>query len=98
MIKLTQSTLDKLEELLILGGYKVRTEKGNFKSGSCIVEHSKLIVLNKFSPVETKVGFLVDAIQKLELDTSAMDEKYLKFLEEVKTTVISSNINSDQSA
>lgn len=89
MIKLTQSTLDKLEELLVLGGYKVRTEKGNFKSGSCIVEHSNLIVLNKFSPVETKVGFLIDAVQQLELDTSMMDERYLKFLDEVKTTVIS---------
>ncbi len=98
MIKLTQSTLDKLEELLILGGYKIRTERGNFKSGSCIVEHSKLIVLNKFSPVETKVGFLVDAIQRLELDTTAMDEKYLKFLEEVKTTVITNTVAAGQSS
>ncbi len=89
MIKLTQSTLDKLEELLILGGYKVRTEKGNFKSGSCIVEHSKLIVLNKFSPVETKAGFLIEAVQHLELDTSMMDERFLKFLDEVRTTEIS---------
>ncbi len=88
MIKLTQSTLDKLEELLVLGGYKVRTEKGNFKSGSCIVETSKLIVLNKFSPVETKVGFLIEAVQQLDLDQSMMDERYLKFLEEVKSTVL----------
>ena len=88
MIKLTQTTLDKLEELLVLGGYKVRTEKGNFKSGSCIVETSKLIVLNKFSPVETKVGFLIEAVQQLELDQSMMDERYLKFLEEVKSTVL----------
>ena len=89
MMKLTQATLDKLEELLILGGYKVRTEKGNFKSGSCIVEHSKLIVLNKFSPVETKAGFLIEAIQQLELDVSMMDEKFLKFLEDVRSTEIS---------
>jgi hypothetical protein len=88
MIKLTQATLDKLEELLILGGYKVRTEKGNFKSGSCIVEHSKLIVLNKFSPVETKVGFLIEAIQKLDLDVSMMDDRYLKLLSEVRAAEI----------
>ncbi|TAH41591.1 MAG: hypothetical protein EYC69_08120 [Bacteroidetes bacterium] len=88
MIKLTQSTLDKLEELLILGGYKVRTEKGNFKSGSCIVETSKLIVLNKFSPVETKVGFLIEAVQQLDLDQSMMDERFLKFLQEVRSTVL----------
>ncbi len=88
MIKLTQATLDKLEELLILGGYKIRTEKGNFKSGSCIVEHSKLIVLNKFSPVETKVGYLIEALQYLQLDVTMMDEKYLKFLDEVRSTPI----------
>jgi hypothetical protein len=85
MLKLTQSTFDKLEELLLLGGYKVRTEKGNFKSGSCIVEQSKLIVVNKFSPVETKVTFLMEAIRVLNLDESLMDERYLKLLQEVRT-------------
>lgn len=84
MLKLTQSTFDKLEELLLLGGYKVRTEKGNFKSGSCIVEQSKLIVVNKFSPVETKVTFLMEAIRILDLDESLMDERYLKLLHEVR--------------
>ena len=98
MIKLNQSTFDKLEELLILGGYKVRTEKGNFKSGSCIVEHSKLIVLNKFSPVETKVGFLIEAVQQLELDTTVMDERYLKFLEEVRSTVLTNSAASQDPA
>ncbi|MFM8433230.1 MAG: hypothetical protein ACKOQ6_07870 [Bacteroidota bacterium] len=84
MLKLTQSTLEKLEELLVLGGYKVRHEKGNFKSGSCIVEQSKLIILNKFTPVETKVSFLVEAIRSLTLDESLMDERYLKLLTEVR--------------
>ena len=84
MLKLTQSTLEKLEELLVLGGYKVRHEKGNFKSGSCIVEQSKLIILNKFTPVETKVTFLMEAIRALTLDESLMDERYIKLLTEVR--------------
>jgi hypothetical protein len=84
MLKLNQSTFDKLEELLILAGYKVRTEKGNFKSGSCIIEQSKLIVVNKYSPVETKVTFLMDAIRVLDLDTSLFDERFLKLLDDVR--------------
>lgn len=84
MLKLNQSTFDKLEELLVLGGYKVRTEKGNFKSGSCIIEQSKLIVVNKYSPVETKVAFLMDAIRQLELDQSMFDERYTKLLNDVR--------------
>ena len=84
MIKLNQSTFEKLEELLVLGGYKVRTEKGNFKSGSCIIQQSKLIVVNKFSPVETKVTFLMDAIRQLELDQSMFDERFTKLLTYVR--------------
>ncbi|MFM2208100.1 MAG: hypothetical protein RL213_2075 [Bacteroidota bacterium] len=84
MLKLNQSTFDKLEELLILAGYKVRTEKGNFKSGSCIIEQSKLIVVNKYSPVETKVTFLMDAIRVLDLDTSLFDERFTKLLSDVR--------------
>ena len=42
MIKLTQHSLDKIEELLTIAGYKVRNEKGNFKSGSCVIESSKM--------------------------------------------------------
>ena len=88
MIKLTQHTLDKLEEMLILAGYKVRNEKGNFKSGSCVVEASKLIVLNKFAPVEAKVGYLVEAIRGMQIDETLLDEKSLKLLQEVRQSEI----------
>ncbi|MFN8164955.1 MAG: hypothetical protein U0X76_01975 [Bacteroidia bacterium] len=88
MIKLTQHTLDKLEEMLILAGYKVRNEKGNFKSGSCVVEASKLIVLNKFAPVESKVGYLVEAIRGMQIDETLLDEKSLKLLQEVRQSEI----------
>ncbi|MBL0104020.1 MAG: hypothetical protein IPP51_09875 [Bacteroidetes bacterium] len=88
MIKLTQHSLDKIEELLTVAGYKVRNEKGNFKSGSCVIESSKMIVLNKFAPVEAKVGYLVEAVQNLELDESLFDEKNLKLLQEIRQTEI----------
>ncbi len=88
MIKLTQHTLDKIEDLLTQAGYKVRNEKGNFKSGSCVMESSKIIVLNKFATVETKVGYLIEAIQGLELDDSLFDEKNIKLLHEIRQTEI----------
>jgi hypothetical protein len=84
MIKLTQHSLDKLEEMITLAGYKVRHEKGNFKSGSCILEASKMIVLNKFAPVEAKVTYLVEAIRQLTIDESLLDEKNLKLLTEAR--------------
>jgi len=88
MIKLTQHTLDKLEELFSQAGYTIRNEKGNFKSGSCLIETSKIIVLNKFSTVETKVAFLVESLHKIALDETLLDEKMIKFFHELKQTEI----------
>lgn len=87
-MKLTQHTLDKIEDLLTMAGYKVRNEKGNFKSGSCLIDTSKIIVLNKFAPVESKVSYLIEAIQGLTLDESLLDEKNLKLLQEIRQTEI----------
>src|SRR5258708_4943170 len=88
MIKLTQHSLDKLEDLLVQAGYTVRNEKGNFKSGSCLIESSNVIVLNKFAPVEAKVTYLIEAIRKLALDETLLDDKHKKFLQEVIETNI----------
>jgi len=88
MMKLTQHTLDKIEDLLTMAGYKVRNEKGNFKSGTCQIETSKIIVLNKFAPVEAKVSYLIEAIQGLNLDETLLDEKNLKLLQEIRQTEI----------
>ena len=88
MIKLTQHSLDKLEELLVMAGYTVRNEKGNFKSGSCLIETSNIIVLNKFAPVEAKVTYLIEAIHEINIDESLLDEKNKKFLQQVKEATI----------
>lgn len=88
MIKPTQHTLDKLEELFMQAGYNIRNEKGNFKSGSCLIEASKIIVLNKFSPVETKVSFLIESLPKIQIDESLLDDKNRKFFLELKQTEI----------
>ena len=88
MIKLTQHSLDKLEELLIMAGYTVRNEKGNFKSGSCLIESSNVIVLNKFAPVESKVAYLIETIRDMNIDESLLDDKNRKLLQQVRETQI----------
>ena len=84
MIKFTQTSFEKLQELVTLAGYTVRHEKGNFKSGSCIIEAGKLIVLNKFAPIETRMTFLISALQKFNIDESLLDERRLSFLKDVR--------------
>lgn len=84
MIKLNQHSLDKLEELLVNAGYTIRNEKGNFKSGTCLLESSNVIVLNKFAPVEAKVTYLLEIIRDLNLDENILEEKSRKFLQQIR--------------
>ena len=84
MIKLNQHSLDKLEELLVNAGYTIRNEKGNFKSGTCLLESSNVIVLNKFAPVEAKVTYLLEIIRDLNLDENILEENSRKFLQQIR--------------
>ena len=66
MAKLTPQYLKKLEEHLLESGYEVRYEKGNFKNGYCLLESKKLVMVNKFSAMETRCSALLEIINLLE--------------------------------
>jgi hypothetical protein len=65
MAKFTPAYLKKLEEVLEQSGYDVRYEKGNFKSNFCILEDKKVVVINKFSVLESRIQSLLEIIQSL---------------------------------
>ncbi len=76
---MTNHTLEKLEQLFDALGYKIRYEKGNFKSGSCVLEHSKVVVINRFSNLEGKIQAMVNLLRRENTDISAFDEKQKQF-------------------
>lgn len=78
-ISMTNHTLEKLEILLKELGYKLRYEKGNFKTGSCVIENSKIIVVNKFSNLESKITALIELVKTLNVDDSILTEKQKAF-------------------
>lgn len=84
----TQHTLDKLELLLKTLGFKLRYEKGNFKTGSCVLENNKMIVVNKFSNLESKINALAELLQRTDADDSLLDDKQKAFLYMLKQTKI----------
>ena len=86
MLTLTTHTLEKLETLLRTAGYKVRYEKGNFKTGACMLLSSKVVVVNKFSNLESKIHAIVELIRELEVDYNLLDEKQVAFLHQIKQT------------
>jgi len=86
MLTFTTHTLEKIELLLKSAGYKVRYEKGNFKTGACLLLASKMIVVNRFSNLESKILSLAELLRELEIDHNLLDDKQITFLQQLKQT------------
>jgi len=83
MIKYTNQFLTKLEDLIAESDYILRYEKGNFKSGYCLLKEQKIMIVNKFFTTEGKINALFEILKNLELDTTRFSEKSLKLYEEL---------------
>lgn len=90
-IKYTNYFLNKLEDVFAESDYHLRYEKGNFKSGYCVLKDTKIVIVNKYYTTEGKVNCLVDIIRELELESEAMSDKNRKMYEELSSTEIRSN-------
>lgn len=88
MIKYTNQFLTKLEDLIAESDYILRYEKGNFKSGYCLLKEQKIMIINKFFTTEGKINALLDILKNLELDPSRFSEKSLKLYEELSHTEV----------
>jgi hypothetical protein len=67
-IKHTKNFLDKLENLFNETEFILRYEKGNFKSGYCVLNESKIVIVNKYFPLAGKINALVDILIALNFD------------------------------
>jgi hypothetical protein len=83
-MKITQGTLDKLEDILGESEYVVRYERGNFQSGWCLLESRKIVVLNKFLNLEARINTLLELIPQLDIDFDKLTHDSQKLYEEVK--------------
>jgi hypothetical protein len=81
MMKYTITTLEKIEKILHETGYVIRYERGNFQSGYCILEEKKVLVLNKFLPLEGRINTLIDILPQLNLNPESLLPESRKLLE-----------------
>ncbi|WKN31293.1 hypothetical protein PZB74_20285 [Porifericola rhodea] len=79
-VKYTKHFLNKLEDLFAESDYVLRYEKGNFKSGYCILNETKVAIINKYYPMEGKINCLMDIVKLVDLDMELLSEKNKKFL------------------
>ena len=84
MFRYTPAALQKLEQAYREGEYLVRYEKGNFKSGYCVLEDKKVVVINKYFDTESRINSLLDILSQVDIDTNKLSEKSVQFLEHLK--------------
>ncbi len=82
-MKYTQTTLDKLADILGQSEYVVRYERGTFQSGWCLLEARRIVVLNKFLSVEGRINTLMEIIPQLSIDFDKLTHESQKLYEEV---------------
>jgi len=83
-MKLTQTTLDKLEDILGESEFVVRYERGNFQSGWCLLEAKRIVVLNKFLNLEARSNTLLELIPVLDIQFDKLTHESQKLYTEVQ--------------
>ena len=82
-LKISKQFQNKLESILISQDYKVRFEKGNFKSGYCLINKNKIAIINKYFTIEGKINSLVEIINQIEIDYKNCDANQIKILKKI---------------
>lgn len=84
-IKYSKYFLHKLEDIFSESDYILRYEKGNFKSGYCVINENKVVVVNKFYSLEGKINCLLDIIKSVELGSEGLSTKNQRLYQELRT-------------
>jgi hypothetical protein len=72
-----------LESLFQTLGYKIRYEKGSFQSGYCIVEDSKVVVVNRFFDTRARMDTLIEILAAVKADTAPLNQTEQSFYNEL---------------
>lgn len=75
------SQLSLLESAVKELGYSLRYEKGNFLGGECRLREDKVVVVNKFLPIEGKIYTLALVISKI--NPSGLSGEIIKIIDGV---------------
>ena len=72
----------------MLDGFDIHANHNHphFKSGHCLKDDSRIILLNKVAPIESKVNFLCDVLRTITVDESLLTADDRKLIEHLKQT------------
>lgn len=81
--KSTKHFLNKLEDLFSETEFNLRYEKGNFQSGYCLLNDTKVAVVNKFYTTDGKITCLLEILKSIDIDESKLSDKNRKLHQEI---------------
>lgn len=87
-MKYSQTLKSRIEEIFKVLGYKVRYEKGNFQSGYCLIMDQNVLVINKFLPLESKIGYLIEVLRNLEIREGLLEPEEASFVQQLRQTTL----------
>ena len=85
ILKITKIFQLKLENILESQEYKIRFEKGNFKSGYCIIKDKKVVIINKYFSLEGKINALIEIIKSIEISKKLCTKNDIIILKKIDT-------------
>jgi hypothetical protein len=85
-MRISQTTREKLQNILKAQGYSIRYEKGNFQGGYCLVMQQKTILINKFHPLESKINTLAEIIRQIAVEEEALTPDQVQTVHQLKST------------
>ena len=83
-MKITESLQNKIEDIFKQLTYRVRYERGNFKSGYCIIDHQNVIVINKFFSLESKENAMIEILRDISADFSLLEAPQAKLADQLR--------------
>lgn len=81
----SKTTLSKIEDLFKEINYKIRYEKGNFSSGYCLVNDSKIIIINKFFDTKARIEALMEIFGLIEIPEQILTDPSKETLKKILT-------------
>ncbi|MCS6990227.1 MAG: hypothetical protein NZM06_12015 [Chloroherpetonaceae bacterium] len=84
-----QDILAELEETAKKLGYRVRYEKGSFIGGDCRVRQDKILVVNKFLPIEGRITTIARALGRVGVEGVFLTPEVRKVIEDAMGEKIS---------
>ncbi len=83
-LKYTKQFQKKLENIFPDIGYTLRYEKGNFKSGFCVLRNEKVVIINKYYTTEGKINTIINILNSLNYSLINIKEENLQILNKIK--------------